>query len=318
MTGLPSVSVVVPTYRRRHNLRAVVEPLLADPALHELVVVVDGCRDGSLELLQEIAADHPQLVPVWTENQGGALARQEGIERSTGEVVLLLDDDVVAAPGLVTGHARHHAAADDLVVLGYMPTRPPAPGARGAFATRFYAEEYESVCDAYRRDPANVLLRLWGGNVSMRRANLDRVPYHSGAYSRTNHSDRDFGLRCLKAGLRGVFDESLASTHEHVRPLDAFLRDARRQGAGRALVHADHADVLGPLEVSDTLAGLPAPLRALVALDRSAPTRVALDRGLRLATRAAGRVGATPVEVAGAKLLRRLATRQGIRDVVGA
>ena len=312
--ALPTVSVVVPTYRRRDNLRAVVTPLLADPALHELVVVVDGCDDGSFELLEEIAATDARLRPVMTENQGGALARQTGVELATGEVVLLLDDDVVAGPGLVTGHARHHRDATGLVVLGYMPTRLPAPGSRGTFATRFYAQEYLSVCEAYRQDPRNVLLRLWGGNVSMRRADLERVPYHSGAYSRTNHSDRDFGLRCLKAGLRGVFDESLTSTHEHVRPLDAFLRDARRQGAGRALVHRDHEDVLGPLDESDTLTGLPAPLRALVALDRHEPARAALDRVLRGVTWVGGRAGVGAVEETGAKLLRRLETRRGIRD----
>ena len=144
-TPLPTVSVVVPTYRRRDNLTEVVLPLLEDPALLELLVVVDGCDDGSLELLEQIAASHPRLRPVWTENSGGAAARQTGIDAAVGDVVLLLDDDVVAAPGLVSGHARRHQEHDDLVVLGYMPTRPPEPGARGRFATHLYAQEYESV-----------------------------------------------------------------------------------------------------------------------------------------------------------------------------
>lgn len=314
---LPSVSVVVPTYRRRANLPAVLAPLLADPATHEVVVVVDGCDDGSIELLRELAESHPTLQPVWTENRGGAAARQTGIDLSTGDVVLLLDDDVVADPGLVSGHARHHQRADDLVVLGYMPTRPPAPGARGAFPTRLYAQEYESVCQAYRDDPRAVLLRLWGGNVSARRANLARVPYESGEFSRTNHSDRDFGLRCLKAGLTGVFDPSLTSTHEHVRPLAAFLRDARRQGAGRALVHAAHEDVLGPLALEETVQGLPRPVRALVRLDRYRPVAAVMGGALLTTARLASRTGPEPVEVAAAKVLRRLETRRGIRDAAG-
>lgn len=312
--ALPTVSVVLPTYRRRDNLRTVLRPLLDDPALTEAVVVVDGGDDGSFELLEDLARAEPRLRPVLTPNRGGAAARQTGIELAVGDVVLLLDDDVVAAPGLVTGHARHHRDAHDLVVVGYMPTRPPEPGSRGRFATRFYAEEYLSVCAAYEQDDRAVLLRLWGGNVSVRRSNLERVPYESGLFARTNHSDRDFGLRCLKAGMRGVFDRSLAATHEHVRPLPAFLRDARRQGAGRALLHAAHGDVLGPLHLEETLDGLPGAVRVLVRLDRYRPVRAAVTGALTGLARAASRAGAEPVEVAAAKVLRRLATRQGIRE----
>ncbi|MDQ4142512.1 MAG: glycosyltransferase, partial [Actinomycetota bacterium] len=103
---LPTVSVVVPTYNRRENLPRVLEPLLADPATTELVVVVDGSRDGSFELVEERAATEPRLKPVFIENQGVARAHQTGVERASGEVVLLLADDVIAAPGLVMGHAR--------------------------------------------------------------------------------------------------------------------------------------------------------------------------------------------------------------------
>ena len=39
---VPTVSVVMPTYNRRAQLRTVLAPLLADPAATEIVVVVDG------------------------------------------------------------------------------------------------------------------------------------------------------------------------------------------------------------------------------------------------------------------------------------
>lgn len=313
---LPTVSAVVPTYRRRDGLAAAVGALLADPGTTEVVVVVDGSTDGSMELLQQLAATEPRLRPVWQENAGGAAARQRGIDLATGDVVLLVDDDVVAALGLATGHARHHALADDLVVLGYMPTRVPFDPVRGGFATRVYAAEYEGTCRAYERDPTQVLLRLWGGNVSVRRHQLARAPYDSGPFSRTNHSDRDWGIRCRKAGLHGVFDRSLLAGHEHSRPLPAFLRDARAQGAGRYGVHRMHADLLPPFGLAETVADLPAPLRSVLSLDRFPLVRVGLSRGLHAVTRTASAVGADSVEVAAAKLLRRLAMRDGVRDAM--
>src|SRR3954454_24236279 len=121
MAGSPRVSVVAPTYTRRHGLEAWVEPLLREPGLHELVVAVDGSTDGSVEWLQERSRLDPPLKVLSRPNRGAGPARQAGIEAATGEVVLLLDDDVIAEPGLVAGHARHHAALEPLMVLGYMP-----------------------------------------------------------------------------------------------------------------------------------------------------------------------------------------------------
>lgn len=315
---LPSVTAVVPTYRRRDGLEAAVQALLGDPGTTELVVVVDGSPDGSLELLEQMAVDEPRLCPVWQENAGGAAARQRGIDLATSDVVLLVDDDVVAAPGLATGHARHHARAQDVVVLGYMPTRVPLDPVRGGFATRVYAEEYEGTCQAYERDDEQVLLRLWGGNVSIHRNQLGRVPYDSGPFSRTNHSDRDWGIRCRKAGLRGVFDRSLLASHEHSRPLPAFLRDARAQGAGRYGVHRLHADVLPPFGLADTVADLPAPLRGVLSLDRFPMAGAALRGALNPLTRSASALGITAVEVRTAKVLRRLEMRAGVRQAMAA
>src|SRR3954454_8936427 len=96
LAPLPPVSVVIPTYRRRAQLASVVDPLLADEATAELIVVVDGSDDGSLELLRAIAHRDPRVRPIGSANQGQAAARQLGLEAARHPVVLLLDDDVIA------------------------------------------------------------------------------------------------------------------------------------------------------------------------------------------------------------------------------
>src|SRR5664280_3046591 len=94
----------------RDRLPTVLDPLLADPAIQELIVVVDGSDDGSIEWLQRTSVDHPRLQPVLRERSGGAqVARADGLERATGEVVLFLDDDVLCGDGLAAGHLARHA-----------------------------------------------------------------------------------------------------------------------------------------------------------------------------------------------------------------
>lgn len=319
---LPTVSVVVPTHDRRDNLPRVLPPLLDDPAALEVVVVVDGSTDGTVELLERMSAEHPRLVVEVGEGLGAVGANQRGLERARGDVVLFVDDDVVARPGLVTGHARRHAEATARVVVGYMPTDRPAPRRPGTFATYLYADEYEARAASYERDQSLVLQRLWMGNVSLRRDDALRVGLAPGGdFGAARHGDRDFGVRCAKAGLEGVFDRALAGDHVHHRTLAQFVGDSRRQGRGRAMLHLRYPDVVESPE-AELLRGAGAPVRALLRAARHESLRRPLTAALGAAVAGAGRVRAFRAETAAARLLRRVEQQHGalatLREAGGA
>src|ERR1700739_3155673 len=88
----PSVSAVVVTYNRRSNLGPLVDRLLASDATNELVVVVNGSRDGSIELLEQRKLEDSRISPLYTENQRVGGARQRGVEHARGDVVGVFDD----------------------------------------------------------------------------------------------------------------------------------------------------------------------------------------------------------------------------------
>ena len=76
-----------------------------------------------------------------------------------------------------------------------------------------------------QRDPESAVRELWGGNFSMRRADCLAIGMTNPGFTEHYHADRDFGIRCLEAGLTGMFDRALAATHLHERTLEAFIRD---------------------------------------------------------------------------------------------
>lgn len=247
---LPRISVVAPSYRRRGGLPAFVEPLLREPGLHELVVAVDGSGDGSVEWLGERARYDTRLVVLDLANRGAGSTRQAGIEAASGDVVLLLDDDVIAAPGLVRGHAAHHGNLAPKLVLGYMPndwSKLPA-GRRGI--ARVYAGAYELHCERFEADPSFILRGFWGGNFSLPRMEFLRVGMEGLAVKR-GQDDREFGVRCAKAGIEAVFDRSLLGEHLYDRSLEQYRSDCRIQGESRVLLHDVHADMLGRDLVDD-------------------------------------------------------------------
>ena len=155
--------------------------------------------------------------------------------------MLFLDDDVVPAPGVVAGHARHHRQSRELVVAGYYPValKPGAPA-----TTRFFARSYERDMEAVATDPSLGFFRLWGGLLSIRRADLERVPVTTPAFDgRRRHADLEFGLRCHAAGLRFVFDPELRGRHHYERTLEQARDDARRSGYGAASVALLHPEL---------------------------------------------------------------------------
>jgi hypothetical protein len=249
---MTTVSVVIPTYNRRDFLRRTISPLLEDSATTEVVVVVDGCSDGSIELLKEWAQSEPRLRPVFQENTGQAAARQHGIEVASGDVVVILDDDVIASTNMVTAHAKQHSSTSHNVVLGYMPTEIPSPRAAGQVPTLLYASDYEKVCQSYDLDPQQIFKSFWAGNCSMRRDDALRVGFtNEGVLS--YHEDQQFGFRCQRADLNPVFDRAILAKHFHVRPLTTFAQECKRQGAARVVLQEQYPDLAGDIDPRDEL-----------------------------------------------------------------
>lgn len=306
--GRPSglqLSVVIPTRDRCDLLSEVLRPLLDDPAASEVVVVDDGSRDGTAALVHDLAAAHPQLRLLHATGRGKGLASQAGLDGTRGDVVLFLDDDVVPGPGLAQGHLEHHQGRSGLVVVGYMPVRE-VERRGGLGPTLVYSQDYERICRRAEKSPHRILEDLWGGNVSLRRDDLLRVGLRSDRFdSRWRHIDRELGLRCLAAGLVGVFDRQLRATHHYERGLAEMLDEAHWTAQGRIHLHELHPDRLGPLGLDDWVKDLTLP-RALVV--RVGSTRIghrAVRAGLVLACRAAGRLGRVDDEIVLTRLLRR-------------
>jgi glycosyltransferase involved in cell wall biosynthesis len=315
MTTSPTISVVIPTYNRRDALPVVLGPLLAEPDAFEVVVVVDGSTDGSAELLGELAERDPRLRPIVIENQGWTVARMTGVNAARAEVLLVIDDDVRLEPGTVAGHARHHAAGEQLLVVGAMPVLSGPQRDRHDFARALYARTYERHTRHWIADPESVLPTFWEGHLSIRRGDLLALPGADPELARGYHSDVDFGLRCARAGLRGVFDPRLRAEHLFERSQAAYLRTAYRSGAGRVRLHRAHADLIGPLPADFALVGLTWLERELVRRSRTHGWPVALASAL---VRTLGAVRLYKLQRRAAALWAAMERDRGARELLAA
>lgn len=116
-----TVTVVIPAHDRQETLDLTLAALSAQSYPAELmdVVVVD---DGSAVPLRlpETVPDGTKLIPSPPGGWGRAWALQAGLEAATGEVVLVLDADMVPHRRHVEAQMRWHHLAPYVVTLGWI------------------------------------------------------------------------------------------------------------------------------------------------------------------------------------------------------
>jgi glycosyltransferase involved in cell wall biosynthesis len=105
LTPAPRValSVVVPVYNEVETLEALLDELsgvlLAGPRTFEVIVVDDGSRDGTTELLGKLAADRAWLRAVFfRRNFGQTAAFDAGFRAASGDIVATIDGDLQNDP----------------------------------------------------------------------------------------------------------------------------------------------------------------------------------------------------------------------------
>ena len=89
-TPTMTVSVIIPAYNSSKFLPEAIESVLNQTYAHVEVVVVD---DGSTDDTKAVCDRYPTVKYVYQQNQGVAVARNTGINASTGEYLLFLDSD---------------------------------------------------------------------------------------------------------------------------------------------------------------------------------------------------------------------------------
>ena len=117
-----SVSFVVIAYNEAANIARTMAAITDLEALgeYELIVVDDGSRDSTVEIVRDLAAQDRciRLIEL-KENRGRGYARDTGIQAARGELIAMVDADIVLPANWLTRTRQallHHDAAGGVAV----------------------------------------------------------------------------------------------------------------------------------------------------------------------------------------------------------
>jgi peptidoglycan/xylan/chitin deacetylase (PgdA/CDA1 family)/GT2 family glycosyltransferase len=230
----PLCSVIVTTWRRPVLLQETLRSLLRQSYQSvEIIVVCDG-EDADVRSIARCFETQSIRWIYHSVNCGLPAARNTGAREATGDIVLFLDDDVVADRELVSVHVQHHLSAGSL---------------RHVAATALFAEEREtpvgSIINVRLHEAMKALLRdrstalgakglesigerfdeivCFGLNCSIRR----KLFLESGGFDehfRDSDEEMEMGLRLHHSGIEFIFEPRILLTHRNSKDLSVYFR----------------------------------------------------------------------------------------------
>lgn len=93
------LSVLMPVFNEKNTIREIVARVKATPYRKEIVLVDDCSRDGTSDILRDLAANDPEVRLLQHErNQGKGAALRTAFGAATGDVLLIQDADLEYSP----------------------------------------------------------------------------------------------------------------------------------------------------------------------------------------------------------------------------
>ncbi len=198
------VSIVILTFNQLQYTKQCVKSIqqhTLEP--HEIIFVDNGSRDGTVKWLRKLTQGNPNYKLIENNsNMGFSKGCNQGIRASSGEYLLLLNNDVVVTENWLTGMLECLNSAPDTGFVGPMTNSISGP-------QRVMDDTYRSIQDLdryaktfretyrHRRIP---LRRIVGFCMLFRRELVKEIGLLDETFGSGNFEDDDF---CLRAALEG-------------------------------------------------------------------------------------------------------------------
>lgn len=235
------LSVIIPTYNRRHNLELVLHSLVRQGGFSEafeVIIVDDGSEDYSLPLVIVPLIEHLRLKYCWHPRAGARLAysRNEGTHLARGGAFIFLDSDVMLNPTALAHYINLYRANPTCIIAGrydwLVPMKietgdlhnrwsdviaqqlPQWEPAHGILGLQGIDPRYEANPDMFEREipQGNYATRLYTGNLLVPHGIFEELAgYDEGMIG--FGEDCEFGIRAQLSGAQTIFSSKVVGYH---------------------------------------------------------------------------------------------------------
>jgi peptidoglycan-N-acetylglucosamine deacetylase len=223
----PFISVLIPCFNEEKVIVASVERILgSDWKRLEVLVLDDGSKDRTAEVVRGAFVNEPRVTLMSFPNGGKATALNRGLEVAKGEIIVALDADTLFPPNTLPRLARWFVNPKVGAVAGNAIV-----GNRLNLITRWQALEYVTAQNLERRALAALgAVTVVPGAVGAWRR--DALAQLGGYPADTLAEDQDLTLAFQRAGWRVEFDSTARAFTEAPDTVSGLLNQRFRWSFG--------------------------------------------------------------------------------------
>ncbi|MCH8024143.1 MAG: glycosyltransferase family 2 protein [Candidatus Marinimicrobia bacterium] len=247
--SLPLVSLITPVYNAGPHYSTCFESLCRlayPPELLEVLVIDDCSTDGTREYLRRQKPPDfiHRLYP--EKNLGRSGARNLGLERAGGSVVIFLDGDMEVQPDFIHRHVEELSRPGREAVIGRVD---PAPWLPKSKLNRYLYDYPRRGARQFGPDRPVAFQYLLTHNLSLTRTALEAGGALDEAFTGYGGEDTLFGYRLTGKFPNGLFYCDLPwARHHHHRTIGQQMSDFRHYGAHNLPLLMDrHPEIATPL-----------------------------------------------------------------------
>ncbi len=154
----PLVSFVIPAFNEEKNIASTIAGVLEVDYPHYEVVIIDDCStDNTLAEIEPYLLDGRVRLVRKMINEGKAMALNDAIPLTRGELLLVMDADAVPIPDVLKYFVPHFRSPRCAAVTGN-----PRVANRDSFLAKLQSIEFASIISLMRRAQ-----RVWGRIMTM-------------------------------------------------------------------------------------------------------------------------------------------------------
>jgi GT2 family glycosyltransferase len=214
---MKDVSVIMPVKNDVENVRSSINSILKQKP-SEIIIIDGASKDGTVESIK----DMPVKIIV-EPRPGGALARNIGIKKSKGEILLFTDSDCVACPNWIKNHLEALKKYD--VVMGKIVLHK---GWRNSIIAKSLEYGLLPYFDFPFLDKNVETLPFWNlytSNLSLKRSVLKNVGLMDEDFKLVGSEDTEFGYRISKKYKIGYAPDAIIY-HKHKKSFRSAMKRA--------------------------------------------------------------------------------------------
>jgi len=223
------LSVVIPTLNRAELLATTLDRIAhqtLSPDDYEILVIDNGSTDQTRSVLDQKARKYSNLKCFSQLKRGAAATRNVGIRNARGEIVLFIDDDILADATLAESHLAYHQRFRRSSIIGGVTT--PWRTSRDPFL-RYLRDR--GIFNPYSITGGPLDFSYYHtGNVSTARSMLLGCGGFNEGFFTYGMEDIELGYRLEKLGCRMIDGPGARAEHHYFPTYEQFIQRCKQAG----------------------------------------------------------------------------------------